>query len=146
MLPSADPPHEPPYAWANEQGRTVVCAVSPWQLIDLGTLGPVRIYAGDHCSVPMSDPLSENYKRLFSASCDLHDICYLTPGNTKRACDDALRDRMERDCDSAYADNPVLKGNCRLTATSWRIGLETPISTTYWERSQAWGRENCKAD
>ncbi|HXF77758.1 MAG TPA: hypothetical protein VN598_02775 [Usitatibacter sp.] len=138
------PPKDPPYEWPNAQGRLVTCDATPWQLIDLGKIGPVRIYAGDHCSVPMSDPLSEHYKALFSDSCDLHDICYLTPGNTKRWCDDALLRRTERDCDRAYPDERAWRTQCRITAKAWRIGLETPISTTYWDRSQAWGRANCR--
>ena len=140
------PPHEPPYTWTNAQGRTVACSVSPWQLVELGKIGPVRIYAGDHCSVPMSDDLSEHYKSLFSASCDLHDICYFAPGNTKKYCDDALLTRMQQDCDRAYPDDRAWRAQCRLTAKTWRLGLETPISTTYWKRSQAWGRENCRVD
>ena len=112
--------------------------------MDLGKIGPVRIYAGDHCSVPMSDKLSEHYNSLFSDSCDLHDICYFAPGNTKEYCDDALLTRMQQDCDRAYPDDRAWRAQCRLTARTWRLGLETPISTTYWNRSQAWGRENCR--
>jgi len=52
----AVPPKSEPFRWVNEQGRQIECPVTPWQLIDLGTIGGVRIYAGDHCSVPMSDP------------------------------------------------------------------------------------------
>ena len=137
------PPKDPPWTWLNAHGQQVECAVTPWQLIDLGKIGPVRIYAGDHCSVPLIDSTSEHYKELFSDSCDVHDICYLAPGNNKKYCDDALKWRMDRDCERAYADDSIARRQCHLTAKSWRIGLETPISTTYWERSQSWGRENC---
>lgn len=137
------PSHQPPYTWPNQQGRTIECTASPWQVVDLGKIGPVRIYAGDHCSMPMADPLSEHYKKLFSDSCDLHDICYFEPGNTKGYCDGALLWRMERDCDRAHPEEPALWAHCRATAEAWHIGLKTPISTTYWDRSQAWGRANC---
>ena len=137
------PPKEPPFKWRNAHGQEVECTVTPWQVIDLGTIGPVHIWAGDHCSVPLSDPVSEHYKKLFSDSCDVHDICYLAPGNDKKYCDDALKWRMDRDCDRAYPGDSVAKRQCHLTAKTWRVGLETPISTTYWERSQSWGRANC---
>ena len=141
----AVPSKSEPFRWLNERGHQVECAVTPWQRIDLGKLGAVRIYAGDHCSVPMSDPLTEDYKKLFRRSCDVHDVCYLTPGNSKGFCDDALKARMDGDCDRAYAQDTFANKRCHMTAASWRAGLETPISTQYWDRSQEWGRRNCSA-
>jgi hypothetical protein len=138
-----EPPRKPPFRWPNEHGQEIECGVSPWQRIDLGTIGPARIYAGDHCSNPIPDPVTEVYKRVFSYSCDLHDICYLAPGNSKRFCDDMLKWRMDRDCDHAYS-NPLGRGECHVAAKSWRVGLETPVSTTYFTRSQDWGKRNCR--
>ena len=139
----AVPPRSEPFRWLNQQGHPVECSVTPWQLIELGKIGTVRIYAGDHCSVPMSDPLTADYKKLFRRSCDVHDVCYLTPGNSKAFCDDALKARMDADCDRAYAPDSFANKRCHMTASSWRAGLETPISTRYWDRSQEWGRRNC---
>jgi len=137
------PTRSAPYLWVNMHGLRVEFNVTPWQLVDLGTYGPMHIFAGDHCSVPSKDPVSEAYKKVFSASCDLHDICYFVPGNSKRFCDDFLKWHMDIDCEHAY-HNDIAKGQCRLTAISWRAGLETPISTQYWDRSQEWGRRNSR--
>jgi hypothetical protein len=87
----------------------------------------------------MSDALSEHYKSLFSGSCDLHDICYFAPGNTKAFCDDMLKWHTDRDC-----ERDGVKAVCLVNSAAWREGLETPISTQYWERSQDWGRRNCR--
>src|SRR5690242_11374657 len=70
------PPKTAPYKFQNGHGQEVECSVTPWQLVDLGKVGPMHIYAGDHCSMPSNDPASKNYKQVFSNSCDLHDICY----------------------------------------------------------------------
>jgi hypothetical protein len=137
------PPRSPPFKWLNERGQEVECSVTPWQRVDLGTIASQRIYAGDHCSMPSSDPLSSAYKKVFSGSCDLHDICYFAPGNSKRFCDDMLKWRMDRDCERSYS-NTLGKTQCHVAAVAWRKGLDTPISTQYWTRSQAWGRQNCR--
>jgi uncharacterized protein DUF3421 len=116
--------------------------VTPWQVVDLGTVGPMHIYAGDHCSVPSDDPLSAAYKKVFSSSCDLHDICYFAPGNTKRFCDDMVKWHWERDCDRAYSG--LAKDQCKVAASAWRVGLDNQLSMEYWTRSQAWGRSHCR--
>jgi hypothetical protein len=133
------PPKSPPFKFLNQHGQEVECMVSPWQRVDLGMIGPVHIYAGDHCSMPSVDPLSSHYKTLYSHSCDLHDICYFAPGNTKAFCDDMLKWHTDRDC-----ERDGMKAVCRVNSAAWRKGLETPISTQYWERSQDWGRQHCR--
>lgn len=137
------PPRSPPFKWLNERQQEIECSVTPWQRVDLGTIASQRIYAGDHCSMPSPDPLSSAYKGVFSGSCDLHDICYFAPGNSKRFCDDMLKWRMDRDCERSYA-NALAKTQCHVAATAWRSGLDTPVSTEYWNRSQAWGRQHCR--
>lgn len=132
----------PPYTWPNEHDEEVECSVTPYQLVDLGTVGTYHIYAGDHCSMPSPDPLSDVYKQVFIHSCDLHDICYFAPGNDKRFCDDMLKWHMDRDCEHAYS-NDLGKAECHIAATSWRDGLDAPLSTQYWNRSQEWGNRNC---
>ena len=103
----------------------------------------MHIYAGDGCSMPSSDPVSEAYKQVFSEACRLHDICYLGPGNSKTYCDDMFEWHMHRDCDHAYS-NALGRGQCHLAAKAWRAGLETPLSSEYFTRSQNWGQRNCK--
>lgn len=73
----------------------------------------------------------------------MHDICYFAPGNSKRFCDDQLKWRMDRDCERSYS-NQLGKTQCHVDATAWRKGLDTPVSTQYWTRSQGWGRQNCR--
>lgn len=139
------PARTAPYKWLNQHREEIECTVTPWQRVDLGTIGGQRIYAGDHCSMPSPDPITGAYKKVFSNSCDLHDICYFAPGNSKRFCDDMLKWRMDRDCGRAYPDL-LPRTQCQLAATSWRSGLETPISTQYWDASQAWGKRNCRVN
>ena len=136
------PPKSPPYKFLNEHGQEVECTVTPWQLVDLGTVAGMRIYAGDHCSMPSNDAISKNYKQVFSNSCDLHDICYFAPGNTKKWCDDMVKWHWDRDCQRAYSTT-ASRDLCHVAATAWRTGLDTPISDEYWKRSQDWGRRNC---
>ena len=132
-----------PYAWPNEHGQEVNCTATPYQRIDLGAVGPTHIYAGDGCSMPSPDPVSAAYKQVFKRACDLHDICYLGPGNSKGYCDNMFKWHMDRDCDHAYS-NSLAKSQCHIAATAWRSGLETPLSTEYFKRSQGWGRGNCR--
>lgn len=137
------PPKSPPFKFLNEHGDEVECMVTPWKLQDLGTVGPthIHIYAGDHCSMPSTDALSEAYKKVFSSSCDLHDICYFAPGNSKRFCDDMVKWHWDRDCDRAYSGSA--RDLCRVASRAWRLGLDNQLSMEYWNRSQAWGRTNC---
>lgn len=136
------PPKSPPFRFLNQNAQEVECDTSPWQRVDLGTIAGKQIYAGDHCSMPSPDPLSEKYKKVFSNSCDLHDICYFAPGNTKGFCDDMLKWHTDRDCERA--PNAGEKTLCRIASTAWRKGLDTPVSTQYWGRSQDWGRKHCR--
>jgi hypothetical protein len=133
------PPKSAPFRFPNQHGQEVECTTSPWQRVDLGRVGPMHIYAGDHCSMPSPDPISRAYRKVFSNSCDLHDICYFAPGNTKGFCDDMLKWHTDRDC-----ERDGMKAVCRVNSAAWRKGLETPISTQYWERSQDWGRQHCR--
>lgn len=141
------PSQSPPWKIVNEHGDDVQCDTSPWQKVDIGTVAGVHIYSGDHCSMPSPDPLSSKLKQVFSRACDLHDVCYLTPDNTKGYCDDLVKWRWDRDCEHAYASsNPLGRGECKVASQSWRTGLNTPISTQYWTGSQAWGRQHCRLD
>jgi hypothetical protein len=137
------PPKSPPFKFLNQHGQEVECTVSPWQRVDLGMVGPAHIYAGDHCSMPSPDPISDAYKKVFSNSCDLHDICYFAPGNTKGFCDDMLKWHTDRDCQTHY-NTTLGRDQCRIASISWRKGLDTPISAQYWNRSQDWGRQHCR--
>jgi hypothetical protein len=139
------PSPQPPYTWPNERGELIECGASPFDRIDLGEVGPMHIYAGDGCSMPSSDPVSEAYKQVFSQACRLHDICYLGPGNTKAYCDGMFEWHMNRDCDHAYSSE-LGRGQCHLAAKAWRAGLETPLSSEYFNRSQDWGSRNCKVN
>ena len=133
-----------PYTWPNEHGQLIECTASPFQRIDLGEVGSLHIYAGDGCSMPSPDPITGELKQVFSQACRLHDICYLGPGNSKRFCDDMFEWHMHRDCDGAYRDNLLGREECHLAAKAWRAGLETPLSTVYFTRSQDWGKRNCQ--
>jgi hypothetical protein len=137
------PPKSAPFRFPNQHGQEVECTTSPWQRVDLGRVGPMHIYAGDHCSMPSPDPISRAYRKVFSNSCDLHDICYFAPGNTKGFCDDMLKWHTDRDCQTHY-DTTLGRDECKIVSYAWRKGLETPISTQYWDRSQDWGRRNCR--
>ncbi len=149
------PSPDPPYTWPNEHGQLVECTTSPFQRIDLGVVDlgvgePMHIYAGDGCSMPSSDLVSSKYKEVFGEACRLHDICYLGPGNSKGYCDDMFKWHMDRDCDRAYAGSPTdffkaaAREQCHVAAMAWRAGLETPLSSEYFKRSQGWGQGNCK--
>jgi len=137
------PPKTPPYKFLNQHGDEVECTASPWQLVYLGKVGGMKIYAGDHCSMPSPDPLSETYKKVFSHSCDLHDICYFAPGNTKGFCDDMLKWHTDRDCHRAYPNSVGARDLCLANSFAWRKGLDNSLSMQYWIRSQDWGRSNC---
>jgi hypothetical protein len=149
---TAQPPRHPfdipfpspqaPYTWPNQGGQLIECAASPFQRIDLGEVGPMHIYAGDGCSMPSNDVISEAYKEVFSQACRLHDICYLGPGNSKAYCDDMFKWHMDRDCERAYT-NELGRAQCHVAAAAWRAGLETPLSSEYFTRSQEWGKRNC---
>jgi hypothetical protein len=132
----------PPYTFVNQHGDEIQCSTSPYQRVDLGMVGPMHIYAGDHCSVPSNDPLSKKYKEVFSRSCDLHDICYFAPGNQKGFCDDMVKWHWDHDCDHAYS-NALGRDQCKIASKAWRAGLNNALSNQYWVRSQDWGRHNC---
>jgi hypothetical protein len=141
------PSPEPPFTWPNEHGLLIDCTSSPFQRIDLGEVGPLHIWAGDGCSMPSSDLVSEEYKKVFSQACKLHDICYLGPGNSKKYCDDMFEWHMHRDCDHAYQNGllaNLAREQCHVAAKAWRAGLETPLSSEYFNRSQGWGQQYCR--
>jgi hypothetical protein len=139
------PSQAPPWTIVNQRGAQVTCDTSPWQKVDLGTVAGMHIYSGDHCSMPSPDPISAKFKEVFSRACDLHDICYLTPGNTKGYCDDLVKWRWDQDCSHAYSSsNPLGRDECHVAAKAWRTGLNSSISDQYWSRSQAWGGQHCR--
>jgi hypothetical protein len=141
------PSQAPPWKIVNQHGDDVACDTSPWQKVDLGTVAGVHIYSGDHCSMPSPDPISEKFKQVFSRACDLHDVCYLTPGNAKPYCDDLVKWRWDQDCSHAYSSsNPIGRDECHVAAKAWRTGLNSSISDQYWSRSQAWGGQHCRVD
>src|SRR3954469_14168008 len=137
------PPKSAPFKWPNEHGQMIECKVTPWQKVDLGKVGPTHIYAGDHCSMPSPDPISGQYKKVFMGSCDLHDICYFGPGNSKTYCDNTFKWHMDRDCEHAYP-SALGKKQCHVAALAWRKGLDTSLSSQYWVRSQDWGKHHCQ--
>lgn len=52
------------------------------------------------CSTPGGISLGWGNNELFRDACNKHDICYATPGNTKRYCDDELLREMLRICEN----------------------------------------------
>ncbi|RUS26457.1 hypothetical protein BC938DRAFT_470750 [Jimgerdemannia flammicorona] len=41
-----------------------------------------------------STPIRESFSQLFGPACDQHYVCYATPGQSKKDCDDSLKNGM----------------------------------------------------
>jgi hypothetical protein len=141
------PSQSPPWMVMNQQGEVVRCDSSPWQKVDLGTVGGAHIYMGDHCAMQTDDPMmmTFRYASVLTSSCDLQNVCYAVPGNTKAYCDDMAAWQWNRNCDHQYSFQMMERMYCQGAAGSWRSALNTGVSTQYWNGSQAWGRQHCAA-
>lgn len=141
----AVPTRSSPWMAMDQSGGWVRCDASPWQDVDLGTVNGKHISMGDHCA-KHTDPvfgMALQAGGVLTNSCDLQNICYAVPGNTKTFCDDMVKWQWDRDCTRNYPLQLIARQNCQSVSITWRSALDTGISAQYWDRSQVWGNQHC---
>ena len=80
-------------------------------------------------------------KVQFWRACQAHDICYWTPGRSKRECDEAFLANLKRECNDAFPRHGLM-GACRLGCAIWigeyyYGGALTPESRDSYAEAQA---------
>lgn len=107
----------------------------------------------DGCSVP-SLPGIEQYKHVFKASCDEHDICYHDKDTKKEECDKDFHLNMLHTCEgfltgktTAFTDAGIALTACRRMADAWYKGVAMSGATPWGKGFKAdrdWAKEHCK--
>ena len=82
------------------------------------------------CSWNPTDPASKSFKGVFRGACDEHDICYTTPGESKRTCDNNFEKNMAWSCTNYYIHQTKSKilnasqlGLCHTAAPFWKAAV-----------------------
>ncbi len=82
----------PGVAWEQSQGQCDVYSPPQLEVNGCGTTGGVPV--PDHLVSGVSPALAAYFGPMFTAACDLHDLCYGTAGSNKQQCDEGLYDDM----------------------------------------------------
>ncbi|WP_414737529.1 hypothetical protein [Gemmata algarum] len=65
----------------------------------------------------------------FSEACNRHDICYITPGQNRAACDRQFRRDLARSCDQST--NHFERVGCHVTAAGMSLAVKTFGAPSY---------------
>lgn len=103
----------------------------------------------DGCSNPLTDPLSNLYKRVFRAACVQHDTCYHNTINIpKPTCDRDFKGNMQWLCNAFYTGtaNQAQRASCLSAAEVWFTTVSTvPLAEQLWRSDHAWTSAHCPA-
>ena len=108
----------------------------------------------DGCSFEPKDPASKSFKHVFDpGACYEHDICYTTPGMSKKKCDNNFQANMIYACKSYYYEqiksHPLLiplngpqLGLCDTVAPFWAEAVRLYGAQAYAD-DQVQGQKIC---
>ncbi len=94
----------------------------------------------DGCSIPVKG-VKDVFNTVFHGACNLHDVCYSTPGNTKEECDKWLYQNMIETCTLPGAGSVGMQA-CTAAALSIYEGVALGGQESY-DNDQKWAKKNC---
>jgi len=105
--------------------------------------------SSDGCSMPLSDPVSRIWSKVYDAACQLHDICYSTQGASKDNCDSDFKNNINTICGALPnkhgegRDPAVNRTNCKTEMASWTSTAVFNGMENAYKNGQAWAKVNC---
>jgi len=95
---------------------------------------------GDGCSASI---FKKGVDKLFNQACNLHDMCYSTPGAEKSTCDFQFLKNTTEEC-NYYATLGTPPAACYEVASAAYAAVVT-LGNPSFEGGKKWANENCKA-
>lgn len=95
----------------------------------------------DGCSAP---GIEHALTQVFRAACNIHDVCYATPGRRKTDCDTEFLHNMKETCNFPGVPNLLAGGTttCRAAANAVHRGVLIGGQESF-DKAQEWAQTNC---
>ena len=95
----------------------------------------------DGCSIPVPG-LKDVWNEVFHQACNLHDLCYASPGHSQADCDERLFRNMVAICGSPGLGS-LAYSECVESAGIIYAAVKIGGGSSY-DSGQEWAKKNCK--